>query len=97
VVCVGAGGLGSPSALYLAAAGIGTLGLVDFDTVDTSNLQRQVLYSTSDAGRRKLDAAAERLTGLNPSVNVVTHETLLSSANALDIFRDYDVVVDGAG
>jgi adenylyltransferase/sulfurtransferase len=96
VVCVGAGGLGSPSALYLAAAGVGTLGLVDFDTVDTSNLQRQVLYSTRDAGRRKLDAAAERLTGLNPSVNVVTHETSLSSANALDIFRDYDVVVDGA-
>ena len=96
VVCVGAGGLGSPSALYLAAAGVGTLGLVDFDTVDTSNLQRQVLYSTSDAGRRKLDAAAERLTGLNPSVNVVRHETSLSSANALDIFRGYDVVVDGA-
>jgi adenylyltransferase/sulfurtransferase len=96
VVCVGAGGLGSPSALYLAAAGVGTLGLVDFDVVDTSNLQRQVLYSTRDAGRRKLDAAAERLAGLNPSVNVVTHETSLSSANALDIFRDYDVVVDGA-
>ena len=96
VVCVGAGGLGSPSALYLAAAGVGTLGLVDFDVVDTSNLQRQVLYSTGDAGRRKLDAAAERLTGLNPSVNVVTHETRLSSANALDILRDYDVVVDGA-
>jgi adenylyltransferase/sulfurtransferase len=96
VVCVGAGGLGSPSALYLAAAGVGTLGLVDFDTVDTSNLQRQVLYSTRDAGRRKLDAAAERLTGLNPSVNVVTHDMPLSSANALDILRNYDVVVDGA-
>jgi sulfur-carrier protein adenylyltransferase/sulfurtransferase len=96
VVCVGAGGLGSPSALYLAAAGVGTLGLVDFDIVDTSNLQRQVLYSTRDAGRRKLEAAAERLTGLNPAVNVVTHGMPLSSANALDILRDYDVVVDGA-
>ncbi|HXT71245.1 MAG TPA: molybdopterin-synthase adenylyltransferase MoeB [Vicinamibacterales bacterium] len=96
VVCVGAGGLGSPSALYLAAAGVGTLGLVDFDTVDASNLQRQILYSTADAGRRKLDAAAERLTGLNPSVRVIKHETPLSSANALDILKDYDIVVDGA-
>ena len=96
VVCVGAGGLGSPSALYLTAAGVGTIGLVDFDTVDTSNLQRQILYSTRDAGRRKLEAAAERLTGLNPSVKIIAHETALSSANALDILRDYDVVVDGA-
>ena len=96
VVFVGAGGLGSPSALYLAAAGVGTIGLVDFDVVDTSNLQRQILYSSQDAGRPKLEAAAERLTGLNPALNVVRHDVSLSSANALDIFREYDVVVDGA-
>jgi molybdopterin/thiamine biosynthesis adenylyltransferase/rhodanese-related sulfurtransferase/molybdopterin converting factor small subunit len=96
VVCIGAGGLGSPSSLYLAAAGVGTLGLVDFDVVDASNLQRQVLFSTADVGRPKVQAAAERLTGLNPEVRVVVHETPLSSANALDILRDYDVVVDGA-
>ena len=96
VLCVGAGGLGSPSSLYLAAAGVGTLGLVDFDVVDASNLQRQILYSTSDVGRRKLTAARERLTGLNPAMTVVVHETPLTSANALDIFRDYDVIVDGA-
>jgi adenylyltransferase/sulfurtransferase len=96
VLCVGAGGLGSPAALYLAAAGVGTLGLVDFDVVDVTNLQRQILYSTLDVGRPKLEAAAERLTGLNPDVNVVTHETRLTSANALDLFRQYDVIVDGA-
>jgi len=96
VVCIGAGGLGSPSSLYLAAAGVGTLGLVDFDVVDSSNLQRQVLFSTADVGRPKVQAAAARLTGLNPEVRVVVHETPLSSANALDILRDYDVVVDGA-
>jgi adenylyltransferase/sulfurtransferase len=96
VLCIGAGGLGSPASLYLAAAGVGTLGLVDFDVVDVSNLQRQVLYSTADVGRRKLDAAKARLTGLNPEVNVVTHEVALTSANALQIFRDYDVIVDGA-
>jgi molybdopterin/thiamine biosynthesis adenylyltransferase/rhodanese-related sulfurtransferase/molybdopterin converting factor small subunit len=96
VVCIGAGGLGSPASLYLAAAGVGTLGLVDFDTVDFSNLQRQILYSSTDVGRRKVEAAAARLTSLNPEVRVVTHETPLSSANALDILRGYDVVVDGA-
>jgi sulfur-carrier protein adenylyltransferase/sulfurtransferase len=96
VVCIGAGGLGSPASLYLAAAGVGTLGLVDFDVVDFSNLQRQILYSSSDVGRRKVDAAASRLTALNPEVRVVTHESPLSSANALDILRGYDVVVDGA-
>jgi adenylyltransferase/sulfurtransferase len=96
VVCIGAGGLGSPASLYLAAAGVGTIGLVDFDVVDASNLQRQIIYSTPDVGRRKLDAAAERLTALNPNVRVVTHETALTSANALDILKDYDVVVDGA-
>jgi adenylyltransferase/sulfurtransferase len=96
VLCVGAGGLGSPASLYLAAAGVGTLGLVDFDTVDYSNLQRQILYSSSDVGRRKLEAAAERLSGLNPDVRVRTHEMPLKSSNALEIFRDYDVIVDGA-
>ncbi len=96
VLCVGAGGLGSPSSLYLAAAGVGTIGLVDFDKVDISNLQRQILYSTDDVGRSKLASAAARLKGLNPDVNLVTHETALTSANALEIFRQYDIVVDGA-
>jgi adenylyltransferase/sulfurtransferase len=96
VLCVGAGGLGSPSSLYLAAAGVGTIGLVDFDNVDVSNLQRQILYSTGDVGRSKLASAAARLNGLNPDLNVVTHETALTSANALDIVRQYDLVVDGA-
>ena len=96
VLCVGAGGLGSPSSLYLAAAGIGTLGLVDFDVVDVSNLQRQILYSTGDVGRRKLTAARERLTGLNPALTVIEHDTALTVGNALEIFRDYDVIVDGA-
>jgi molybdopterin/thiamine biosynthesis adenylyltransferase/rhodanese-related sulfurtransferase len=95
VLCVGTGGLGSPLALYLAAAGIGTLGLVDFDVVDASNLQRQILHSTRDIGRSKLDSAAEKLTALNPALRVVKHETRLSSANALDILKDYDVVADG--
>jgi sulfur-carrier protein adenylyltransferase/sulfurtransferase len=95
VLCVGTGGLGSPLALYLAAAGIGTLGLVDFDVVDASNLQRQILHSTRDIGRKKLDSAAEKLTALNPAVNVVKHETMLSSANALSILKDYDIVADG--
>src|SRR5438309_5488534 len=92
VLLVGAGGLGSPASLYLAAAGVGTLGLVDFDVVDFSNLQRQVLFSTTDVGRPKVQAAAARLTALNPEVRLVVHETPLSSANALDILRDYDVV-----
>jgi molybdopterin/thiamine biosynthesis adenylyltransferase/rhodanese-related sulfurtransferase/molybdopterin converting factor small subunit len=96
VLCVGAGGLGAPASLYLAAAGIGTLGLVDFDVVDSSNLQRQILFSTSDVGRPKVEAARDRLRGLNPGANVVVHETALKSSNALEIFRDYDVIVDGA-
>jgi adenylyltransferase/sulfurtransferase len=95
VLCVGTGGLGSPLALYLAAAGVGTLGLVDFDVVDASNLQRQIIHSTADIGRKKLDSAAEKIGALNPDVNVVKHDTLLSSANALDILRDYDVIADG--
>src|SRR6202167_6056994 len=95
VLCVGAGGLGSPLALYLAAAGVGTLGLVDFDVVDASNLQRQIIHSTADIGRKKLDSAAEKLKALNPEINVRKHDTLLSSTNALDILKDYDVVADG--
>ncbi|HUX44363.1 MAG TPA: molybdopterin-synthase adenylyltransferase MoeB [Terracidiphilus sp.] len=95
VLCVGAGGLGSPLALYLAAAGVGTLGLVDFDVVDASNLQRQILHSTNDVGRKKLDSAEEKLTALNPAVRVVKHETRLTSANALQILSDYDMVADG--
>src|SRR6201997_1918192 len=95
VLCVGTGGLGSPLALYLAAAGIGTLGLVDFDVVDASNLQRQIIHSTKDIGRKKLDSAAEKLTALNPAINIVKHETMLSSANALNILKDYDIVADG--
>lgn len=95
VLCVGTGGLGSPLAFYLAAAGVGTLGLVDFDVVDASNLQRQIIHSTKDIGRKKLDSAEEKLLALNPSLNVVKHETLLSSENALDILKDYDIVADG--
>ncbi len=95
VLCVGAGGLGSPLAFYLAAAGVGTLGLVDFDVVDASNLQRQILHSTHDVGRKKLDSAVEKLIALNPALNVVKHETMLTSANALEIFADYDIVADG--
>ena len=95
VLCVGTGGLGSPLAFYLAAAGIGTLGLVDFDVVDASNLQRQIIHSTKDIGRKKLDSAAEKLLALNPALNVVKHETLLSSGNALDILSGYDVIADG--
>ena len=95
VLCVGTGGLGSPLAYYLAAAGVGTLGLVDFDVVDASNLQRQIIHSTKDIGRKKLDSAAEKLTALNPALNVVKHETMLTSANALEILRDYDIVADG--
>lgn len=95
VLCVGAGGLGSPLSLYLAAAGVGTLGLVDFDEVDLTNIQRQILYSTSDVGRAKLDAAAERLSGLNPSIDIVPHRARLSSENVLDVVDPYDIVVDG--
>ncbi|HET6776405.1 MAG TPA: molybdopterin-synthase adenylyltransferase MoeB [Actinomycetota bacterium] len=96
VVCVGAGGLGSPAAMYLAAAGVGTLGLVDFDRVDLTNLQRQLLHDTNDVGRPKVDSAAERLGDINPEVNVVKHNVVLSSENAFDILGRYDVVVDGS-
>ncbi len=92
---IGAGGLGSPAALYLAAAGVGTLGLVDFDCVDASNLQRQVLYGTPDVGRPKLEAASERLRALNPDVHVVLHAEKLEARNAMDVLSGYDVVIDG--
>lgn len=95
VLIVGAGGLGSPAALYLAAAGVGRIGLVDFDVVDTTNLQRQVLYGESDVGKRKTEAAKKRLLDLNPHITVETHDTALTSENALDIIRQYDVVADG--
>src|SRR6201996_7965450 len=95
VLCVGTGGLGAPLTYYLAAAGIGTIGLVDFDVVDESNLQRQIIHSTHDVGRPKIDSAAEKLTALNPHVKIVKHETMLTSANALDIIKDYDIVADG--
>ena len=95
VLCIGTGGLGSPMAFYLAAAGIGTLGLVDFDVVDASNLQRQIIHSTKDIGRKKLDSAEEKLVALNPALKVVKHDTMLSSANALEILKDYDIVADG--
>jgi adenylyltransferase/sulfurtransferase len=95
VLCVGTGGLGSPLAFYLAAAGVGTLGLVDFDVVDASNLQRQIIHTTADIGRKKIDSAEEKLKALNPSLNVIKHDTLLTSANALDILKDYDVIADG--
>ena len=95
VLVVGAGGLGSPAATYLAAAGVGTIGLVDFDHVDVSNLQRQILHGTSDVGRPKVASAADRLHELNPNVTVIQHDTLLSSANAFDVLGDYDIVVDG--
>ena len=95
VLCIGAGGLGSPLALYLAAAGVGTLGIVDFDTVDLTNLQRQIIHTTADVGRKKLDSAAERIAAINPNVNVRKFETRLTSANALEIFRDFDIIADG--
>ncbi|HKV29305.1 MAG TPA: molybdopterin-synthase adenylyltransferase MoeB [Candidatus Acidoferrales bacterium] len=95
VLMIGSGGLGAPLGLYLAAAGVGRLGIVDFDTVDFTNLQRQVVFGTRDVGRKKLEAAHERLAGLNPEIQVDTFEARLSSENALDILRDYDIVVDG--
>ena len=95
VLLVGAGGLGSPAALYLAAAGVGTLGLVDFDVVDVTNLQRQILHGTSTIGKRKLDSARDRIEDLNPNVKVEAHETPLTSRNALEIIGTYDIVVDG--
>jgi adenylyltransferase/sulfurtransferase len=95
VLMIGAGGLGAPLGLYLAAAGVGHLGIVDFDVVDFTNLQRQVTFSTSDVGRPKIEAAKERLAAMNPMIEITTHETRLTSSNALDLFKDYDIIVDG--
>jgi adenylyltransferase/sulfurtransferase len=95
VLLVGTGGLGAPLGLYLAAAGVGRIGLVDFDVVDYSNLQRQVIHGTRDVGRKKLDSAADRMADINPHVAIVKHEVALTSENALEIIRDYDLVVDG--
>ncbi len=95
VLIVGAGGLGSPSAMYLAAAGVGTLGLVDFDRVDLSNLQRQLLHRTKDVGRPKLESAEETLNALNPDVRVIKHPVVLTSENVMDVIRDYEIVVNG--
>jgi adenylyltransferase/sulfurtransferase len=96
VLCIGAGGLGSPAALYLAAAGVGTIGLVDFDRVDLSNLQRQVLYGTDDVGEKKLEAARARIHDANPNVEVVLHDCHFTSANAQEIIAPYDLIIDGS-
>ncbi len=95
VLLIGTGGLGAPLGLYLAAAGVGRLGLVDFDVVDFTNLQRQVTFGSNDVGRSKLEAAKERLANLNPTIQIDTYETKLTSENALDILRPYDIIVDG--
>ena len=95
VLCIGAGGLGSPAAMYLAAAGIGRLGIVDFDVVDFSNLQRQLLHTTNDVGRTKLESAREKVVALNPHVQVDTYEEALTSENAMRLFKGYDVILDG--
>ncbi len=95
VLCIGAGGLGSPVIMYLAAAGVGTIGIVEFDVVDETNLQRQIIHGQSDVGRSKAESARETVAEINPNVNVVLHETRLDSENALDIIKDYDLIVDG--
>ena len=95
ILTIGAGGLGAPLAMYLAAAGVGTLGIVDFDVVDESNLQRQIIHGTSDVGRPKMESARDRIKDINPNVNVEGFEEPLSSENALDIFKDFDIIVDG--
>jgi sulfur-carrier protein adenylyltransferase/sulfurtransferase len=95
ILCIGAGGLGSPLIMYLAAAGVGRLGLVDFDVVDFTNLQRQIIHSTANVGKSKLQSAKERIAEINPFVQVDTYETALTSENALDLFRDYDIIIDG--
>src|SRR6266436_4679322 len=94
VALIGTGGLGAPLGMYLAAAGVGRIGLVDFDVVDFTNLQRQVIHGTKDVGRKKLDSAADRMRDINPNVQITRHEVALTSENALDILKDYDLVVD---
>src|SRR3954447_6346894 len=96
VLCIGAGGLGSPIAIYLAAAGVGTIALVDFDSVDLSNLQRQVLHETKDVGRKKIESARDRLNDLNPNIEIELHDCRFTSATALDLVSGYDIVVDGS-
>ncbi|MEJ6537927.1 MAG: ThiF family adenylyltransferase, partial [Mycobacterium sp.] len=96
VLVIGAGGLGSPTLLYLAAAGVGTLGIVDFDTVDESNLQRQIIHGSSDVGRLKVDSARDSIAEINPFVSVRTHETRLDTDNAVALFGDYDLIIDGS-
>ena len=95
VLLIGTGGLGAPLGLYLTAAGVGNIGLVDFDVVDFTNLQRQITFGTSDVGKPKTEAARARLSNLNPDVRITTFETKLTSENALDLFKDYDIIVDG--
>jgi adenylyltransferase/sulfurtransferase len=95
VLCIGAGGLGSPLALYLGAAGVGTIGVVDFDVVDYTNLQRQIIHTTADVGKKKLDSAAEKLKAINPFLNIKKFDTRLSSDNALELFKDFDIIADG--
>ncbi len=95
VLMIGTGGLGAPTGMYLAAAGIGRLGIVDFDVVDSSNLQRQIIHGTKDVGRRKVDSARDRLSDINPHIEIETHETRLTSENALGLFKNYDIIVDG--
>lgn len=95
VLVVGIGGLGSAAATYLATAGVGTIGIADFDVVDTTNIQRQILYSTKDVGKTKAEAAKQRLLSINPEIEVIKHGTLLSQKNALDIIKDYDIIIDG--
>src|SRR6202049_5404900 len=95
VLCIGAGGLGSPLALYLTAAGVGTLGIVDFDVFDYTNLQRQIIHTTADVGRKKLDSAADKLHAINPFINVRKFEERLDSSNALELFREFDILPAG--
>src|SRR4051812_10415471 len=95
VLCIGAGGLGCPISLYLAAAGVGTIGLADVDVVSPSNLQRQVLFGMSSIGEAKVTASAKRLKDLNPDLNVVEHKVVVNSSNVLDLIKDYDVIIDG--
>src|SRR5213083_2690508 len=95
VLCIGAGGLGCPISLYLAAAGVGTIGLADVDVVSPSNLQRQVLFGISSVGEDKVKAAGKRLRDLNPDVKVIEHKTIVDSSNVLDLIKDYDIIIDG--
>ncbi len=96
VLCIGAGGLGSPIGIYLAAAGIGTIGVMDFDVVDVTNLQRQIAHTTKDVGRPKVQSIKEKLEAINPHVKVVVHDTRLEADNALAVFKNYDIIVDGS-